>query len=102
MVKFDFTRETEMRARVLGLILLAPLAACGLDETSETTQALTPQLQHGHDVWFNSTFGGEQFFSEILPAPPFNLALGIDSAITSPRDTRFANYGLLNDPDCTQ
>jgi len=92
-----------MRARVLGLILLAPLAACGVDEsTGETTQALTPQLQHGHDVWFNSTFGGEKFFSEILPAPPFNLQLGIDSAITSPRDTRFDNYGLLNDPDCTQ
>jgi len=92
-----------MRARVLGLILLAPLTACGVDDsTSETTQALSPQLQHGHDVWFNSTFGGEQFFSEILPAPPFNLQLGIDSAITSPRDTRFTNYGLLNDPDCTQ
>jgi hypothetical protein len=90
-----------MQTRVLAILFVA---ACGVDavQTGEADQALTPQLQHGKDVWFKSTFGGEKFFSPILPAPPFNLALGIDSALVSPRDTRFTNYGLLNDPDCTQ
>jgi mono/diheme cytochrome c family protein len=92
-----------MQTRVVALFLFA--AGCGLDapaDTSDTTQALSPQLQHGKDVWFKSTFGGEKFFSVILPGPPFNLPLDIDGAITSPRDTRFTNFGLLNDPDCTQ
>ena len=35
-------------------------------------------------------------------APPFNLQLGLDAALTSTRDTRFNQYGLINDPDCVQ
>jgi mono/diheme cytochrome c family protein len=92
-----------MRTGVCTLIVLA--AGCAAEQqenTAETTAALTPQLQHGKDVWFNSTFGGEKFFSLILPNPPFNLPLGIDVALTSPRNTRFDTYGLLNDPDCVQ
>ena len=89
-----------MQTRVFAILFIA---SCGVDSvtTDETTQALTPELQHGKDVWFKSTFGGEKFFSQILPAPPFDLALGIDAALVSPRDTRFTQYGLLNDPDCT-
>jgi mono/diheme cytochrome c family protein len=90
---------------MLRYFALCSLFACvAADEspTQTTTQALTAQQQHGKDVWFKSTFGGEKFFSEILPAPPFNLQLGLDQALTSPRDTRFSNYGLINDPDCTQ
>ncbi len=92
-----------MQTRVLALILFtAGCTAEGALETGQTTAALTPQLQHGKDVWFTSTFGGEKFFSLILPNAPFNLSLGLDAALTSPRDTRFTNYGLLNDPDCVQ
>ena len=92
-----------MQTRVLALILFtAGCATEGALETGQTTEALTPQLQHGKDVWFNSTFGGEKFFSLILPNAPFNLSLGLDAALTSPRDTRFTNYGLINDPDCVQ
>lgn len=61
---------------------------------------LTPQQQHGRDVWFKSTFGGEKFFSLILPHPPFNLTIGIQQLLTSNRDTRFTNWGAINDPDC--
>jgi len=89
---------------MLRYLALCSLFACVSTEESQTTatQGLTAQEQHGKDVWFKSTFGGEKFFSVILPAPPFNLQLGLDQALTSPRDTRFTNYGLLNDPDCTQ
>ena len=88
-----------MQLRVIALCLLA---ACTTElPTDETDQSVT-NVQHGKDVWFKSTFGGEKFFSQILPAPPFNLSLGLDAALTSPRDTRFTNWGLINDPDCTQ
>src|SRR4051812_10585357 len=62
--------------------------------------ALTPREQRGRDIWFQSTFGGERFFSLILPGPPFGLALGLDAVLTSPRDSRFDTYGVLNDPGC--
>ncbi len=92
-----------MKTRVLALLLFtASCASEGEVDTSESTAALTPQIQHGKDVWFTSTFGGEKFFSLILPNPPFNLALGLDAALTSNRNTRFDTYGLINDPDCVQ
>jgi mono/diheme cytochrome c family protein len=87
-----------------GIILstLALVAACaGESSTTESTQALSPELKHGRDVWFNETFGGERFFSGIVQAPPFNLPIGLDVALTSPRATRFTQWGLINDPDCT-
>jgi hypothetical protein len=95
-----------MRIRVLAMSLLVAVPACSTEEADEQAgtveQALSPSLQHGKDVWFKSTFGGEKFFSAILPGPPFNLQLGLDAALTSPRDTRFTNWGLINDPDCVQ
>jgi hypothetical protein len=60
-----------------------------------------PEVAQGRDIWFKSTFGGEQFFSLILPNPPFNLPPGFDQLLTWPRDTRFDEFGVLNDPDCT-
>ena len=90
-----------MKLRLLFVCLVAS-AGCGIeaDQVSEATAALSPTLQHGKDVWFKSTFGGEKFFSLILPNAPFNLTLGLDVALTSPRDTRFDTFGLINDPDC--
>ncbi|MCU1282933.1 MAG: lipoprotein cytochrome c, partial [bacterium] len=73
------------------------------DGTSATTSAaLSADEQAGHDTWFKSTFGGQHFFSQILPGPPFNLALGFDTILTSDRNTRFDTYGVVNDPDCVQ
>jgi len=47
-------------------------------------------------------FGGEKFWGIILPAPPFNVRPGFDIAFRSPRDTRFRDYGVINEPGCTQ
>ncbi len=72
---------------------------------AETTPLLDPTSaaeQHGRDLWFKATFGGEKFFTEILPAAPFGLSIGFDDLITSDRNTRFDVYGVVNDPDCTQ
>jgi mono/diheme cytochrome c family protein len=61
----------------------------------------TAALQHGQNVWLKATFGGEQFFSLILPAAPFNLPLGIGNVLTTPRAQRFTQWGVVNDPGCT-
>jgi len=92
-----------MRGFTLGMGILALVSgACADELTTDNSQALSPTLQHGKDLWFKATFGGEKFFSQILPGPPFNLSLGLDAALTSPRATRFTNWGLINDPDCVQ
>jgi cytochrome c5 len=69
-------------------------------QSSHFIRHLTPSERRGRDVWFLNTFGGEKFFSELLPKPPFNLVIGFDKMLTSNRDTRFNDYGVLNDPDC--
>jgi mono/diheme cytochrome c family protein len=91
-----------MRGITLAVLVLATAACADENDDTTTTQALEPALKHGRDVWFNETFGGEHFFSEIVSQPPFNLPIALDAALTSPRDTRFTEWGLLNDPDCTQ
>lgn len=39
-------------------------------ENPRFTRHLTSAERHGRDIWFQSTFGGEKFFSFILPSPP--------------------------------
>lgn len=83
---------------------LSPLLGCDLDEheaRSVAISSLTPQQEHGKEVWLNSTFGGETYFSLILPAAPFDLRLGFDAVLATPRSQRFTRWGILNDPDCT-
>lgn len=94
------------------------LAACGLDsfsdpvtsgEESSESPAAAPearrnrkQIIRGREIWLNRMFGGEKFWGVILPNPPFNLTPGFDVAFRSPRDTRFRDYGLINEPGCIQ
>ncbi|MDB4967206.1 MAG: lipoprotein cytochrome c [Myxococcales bacterium] len=92
---------------VAALLAVAAAAGCagevGIDDSSSTaTAALSGPELEGRTTWFNATFGGEKFFSLILPGPPFNLALGFDTVLVSDRNTRFNEFGVLNDPDCVQ
>ena len=91
-----------LRTVLSALFVSLTLGGCsGSVSTPSTLQsALTPSQQAGRDTWFNSTFGGEKFFSLILPGPPFNLQLGFDAMVVSNRETRFDDWGVLNDPDC--
>lgn len=83
-------------AAALGTTLA--LAACrptpGNDEPDPEA------VRRGRDVWLTGTFGGERFFGEILPRPPFGLTLGFDVLLTTDRDRRFDEFGAINDPDC--
>ncbi len=96
------------RASWIAVVAITAAAGCagqaGTDDSSSSTTsaALSVDEQAGHDTWFKSTFGGQHFFSQILPGPPFNLALGFDTILTSDRNTRFNTYGVVNDPDCVQ
>jgi hypothetical protein len=94
--------------------MAATAAACssggGGEPTGTTSQAISngpqpvahsAQLRHGQNLWLKASFGGEQFFSLILPGPPFNLPLGLGNALVTPRSVRFDTWGLVNDPDCT-
>ena len=97
-------RKTTNLMAVLTIVWAAGCAGqAGGDGTSETTStALTPGEQEGRDTWVKASFGGEKFFSLILPGPPFNLQLGFDAILTSDRNTRFNTFGVINDPDCVQ
>lgn len=98
---------TSIRSSCIRVSWLLAIAACVPEDAtpsppsvSSTVQALTPQEARGREIWLESTFGGERFFSLILPGPPFNLPLGIELALTTPRAQRFTQWGLINDPDC--
>ncbi len=88
-----------------GLLLsLSSTVGCNLgrqEVPSVARPSLIQQQDHGKDVWLNSTFGGEKYFSLILPAAPFDLQVGFDTVLATPRSQRFTRWGVINDPDCT-
>lgn len=107
-----------MIARSLALAVAVFVAGCGVDPSSDPvidndTPLEAPtrepaangrhaQIARGREIWLKSMFGGEKFWSVILPNPPFNLRPGFDVAFRSPRATRFRDYGVINEPGCTQ
>jgi mono/diheme cytochrome c family protein len=112
--RLRIVRVAYLAGALLGAATLA--AACGRNEPGEgastTTSALSPlpvplpvpptaQLLHGQNLWLKATFGGERFFSLLLPQPPFSLTLGLGDVLTTPRSSRFTRWGVVNDPACT-
>jgi mono/diheme cytochrome c family protein len=110
-------RANPCRVTAAGAMLLlaaAAASACGssggTDPVGNSSQevnrddgpqaAATPQLQHGMNVWLKATFGGEQFFSIVLP-DVLNLPIGLSQVLTTPRSQRFTQWGVVNDPSCT-
>lgn len=59
-------------------------------------------IDRGRDIWFESTFGGEQFFAWLATqAPPDRrVEVGFEAVINTPRSERFDTWGVINDPDC--
>lgn len=105
-------RHTVIRSGTLlftGLAIAALAAACSSadDGGRSTAEAMSPYAQplgniaRGREIWLKSTFGGEKFFSLILPGAPFNLPLGLGAVLTTPRAHRFDTWGVVNDPDCS-
>ena len=72
------------------------------DDTVTEIQALSGDLEHGRDVWFNNTYGGEKFFVFLKnhPDPAKKIDIGFINVATWPRESRFDEWGVINDPDC--
>jgi hypothetical protein len=102
------------------MLLVMALAAMGCGgeqvEVGTTTEAysggsgngnnvagLSPSQLLGREVWLKATFGGQAMFSVLLPSlpAPNTLLMAFDKVLTTPRAQRFAQWGTINDPDCT-
>jgi hypothetical protein len=73
-----------------------------IERPSVVEHALSPAEQHGRDVWFQQTFGGEKFFFFLAnhPDPAKRIRIAFDEMVKTPRAARFATWGVINDPDC--
>ncbi len=97
-----------MRTTLLAAVPLL-IAACAEPapdpepEVASTTEALSGAAQHGRDVWFNNTYGGQKFFTFLKnhPDPAKRINIGFQNVIDTPRSQRFDVWGVINDPDCT-
>ncbi|MBK9030792.1 MAG: hypothetical protein IPL61_05535 [Myxococcales bacterium] len=97
------------RAIVLSFLGVG-LAACA-DQPSDLDQLERPTVvdhglstaeRHGRDVWFKNTYGGEKFFAflAVHPDPAKRIRIAFQEVLATPRADRFAQWGLINDPDC--
>lgn len=103
-----------MRSSVLAFALFTPLwIGCAeldtttdedleTDEVETTSQEISGAVQHGRDVWFDNTYGGEKFFTFLKnhPDPSKRIDIGFQAVVDTPRATRFDVWGVINDPDC--
>ena len=103
-------RTHRSRITILGAMLIATVAggaACGSNnegdgaissrEAVASAAAALPtpaQLTHGQNLWLKATFGGEQFFSVLLPEA-LGLTVGLSQVLTTPRSQRFTAWGVL-------
>ena len=103
--------QSSSRMTVLAAMLIAAgagVAACGSsgqgDGSGSSEQAATvapvsspsgsnaQQLAHGANVWLKATFGGEQFFTLLLPQA-LGLNVGLSQVLLTPRSERFSAVG---------
>jgi cytochrome c5 len=90
--------------RLLPALTLLTVPGCVEVEDEQVSQTeLEVSIQHGRDVWFNNTYGGEKFFSFLPnhPDPQKRITIGFANVINTPRNVRFDQWGVINDPDCT-
>jgi cytochrome c5 len=92
-----------MKTKLVWVIIA--LCGCTIDDatdTAATEQALTAE-DHGRQVWFNNTYGGQKFFTFLKnhPDPAKRIEIGFRNVVETPRASRFDVWGVINDPDCT-
>ncbi len=73
-----------------------------LDRETVFEERLSAAERRGRDVWFENTYGGGTFFQflAVHPDPSKRIRIAFDEVLNTPRDQRFAQWGLINDPDC--
>jgi hypothetical protein len=86
------------------------LVGCTEPETSIDDMSDLGVVEHelntaerrGRDVWFNNTYNGGRFFAFLAqhPDPAKRIRIAFTEVMNTPRADRFAQWGLINDPDC--
>ncbi len=73
-----------------------------LDRVTVFEHELSTAQQRGRDNWFNKTYGGGKFFAflAVHPDPAKRIRVAFTEMMNTPRADRFAQWGLINDPDC--
>ena len=62
---------------------------------------LNPSEQTGRDIWYKATAGNWKFHMYVLPQRVGGFAMDWSKFLgAAGRNTRFNDYGLINDPDC--
>ena len=106
-----------MRNSLRGTLLASAMAVLGgglfgctepeptIDQIESETRfdhPLNTHERHGRDVWFENTYGGGAFFAFLAnhPDPAKRIRIAFAEVLNTPRDQRFAQWGLINDPDC--
>jgi len=89
----------------IALSLLAASCQVGeeLDVGPGSVNRELTSVERGRDIWFENTYGGEKFFSFVLPYhpdPTRRIRIGFQEVVNTPRDQRFDIWGVVNDPDC--
>jgi hypothetical protein len=103
-------------APVTALCATLSLGACVMDDAGPDTETIgetsselwwdpapdPDSVDRGRDIWFNETFGGEQFFAYLAsPAAGHQqIVIGFENVLQTPRSQRFDVWGVINDPDC--
>ena len=64
---------------------------------------LSEGQRRGRDVWFKNSYNGGKFFDflAVHPDPSKRIRIAFIELLTTPRSQRFAQWGVINDPDCT-
>jgi hypothetical protein len=106
--------------RILQRALIAPFLVMGgglmacvvgdekgtIDEIDDTAVfgpgGLSTAQTRGRDIWFENTYGGGKFFAFLAahPDPAKRIRIAFTEVMNTPRADRFAQWGLINDPDC--
>ncbi len=69
---------------------------------TQSQERLSSAERRGRDIWFNNTYGGGAFFAFLAqhPDPSKRIRIAFTEVLNTPRADRFAQWGLINDPDC--
>ena len=93
---------------VMSVVILSALlgAGCGVNAAGRSESVVSGaagSVGHGRQVWFEHTYGGEQFFNFLAqhPDPARRIRVGFDAVLRTPRASRFDVWGVINDPNCT-
>ena len=80
-----------MRTSRIHALCLGALIAGGCVADDETVGEASHELSamdHGRDIWFNNTYGGEKFFTFLAnhPDPAKRITIGFKNVVETPRE----------------